>query len=190
MAVPLTRGAERVTIIRRLDHVALVVSDTRQALEYFSGSLGLQVAHTEDLETPRVRLTYLDVGNTFIQLVEPLDADSEVAHVLRSEGEGVHHLCFGVRDVAAAVEVLSDSVSPRLPLGQGRGRVSGFVGGPVRYGIRVECTEFSFEHDVEDRAGWLPDSVVAAGHYDTADAGLPGAAAGPPGMPLPRGDQG
>jgi methylmalonyl-CoA/ethylmalonyl-CoA epimerase len=147
-----------VTIIRRLDHVALVVSDTAQALEYFSGSLGLQVAHAEELESPRVRLTYLDVGNAFIQLVEPLDSDSDVAHVLRSEGEGVHHLCFGVRDVAGALEVLSDSVSRRLPLGQGRGRVSGFVGGPVRYGIRVECTEFSFEDDVELVPGWLPDS--------------------------------
>jgi methylmalonyl-CoA/ethylmalonyl-CoA epimerase len=146
-----------VTIIRRLDHVALVVSDTAQALEYFSGSLGLQVAHAEELESPRVRLTYLDVGNAFIQLVEPLDSESDPAHVLRSEGEGVHHLCFGVRNVADAVEVLSDGDGSSLPLGQGRGRVSGFVGGPVRYGIRVECTEFSFEDDVELVPGWLPD---------------------------------
>jgi methylmalonyl-CoA/ethylmalonyl-CoA epimerase len=147
-----------VTIIRRLDHVALVVADTARALEYFSGSLGLQVAHAEELQSPRVRLTYLDAGNAFIQLVEPLDSESDPAQVLRSAGEGVHHLCFGVRNVADAVEALSDGDSSRLPLGQGRGRVSGFVGGPVRYGIRVECTEFSFEDDVERVRGWLPDS--------------------------------
>jgi len=147
-----------VTIIRRLDHVALVVSDTARALEYFSGSLGLQVAHAEELESPRVRLTYLDVGNAYIQLVEPLDSESDPAQVLRSEGEGVHHLCFGVRNVADALEMLSDGHSSRLPLGQGRGRVSGFVGGPVRYGVRVECTEFSYEDDVERASGWLSDS--------------------------------
>jgi methylmalonyl-CoA/ethylmalonyl-CoA epimerase len=168
-----------VTVIRRLDHVALVVSDTRQALEYFSGSLGLQVAHTEELDSPRVRLTYLDVGNAFIQLVEPLDADSDVARVLRAEGEGVHHLCFGVRDVAAAIEVLGDAGSPPLPLGHGRGRVSGFVGGPLRHGIRVECTEFSFESDVARLEGWLPDSAAEAGAEGDGEARPPGIAAHP-----------
>jgi methylmalonyl-CoA/ethylmalonyl-CoA epimerase len=152
-----------VTIIRRLDHVALVVSDTSRALEYFSGNLGLRVVHAEELQSPRVRLTYLDVGNAFIQLVEPLDADSEVARVLLAEGEGVHHVCFGVRNVAAAIEALSDPHSSRPALGQGRGRVSGFVGGPLRHGLRVECTEFSYDSDVRGVDGWLPDPAPAAG---------------------------
>jgi methylmalonyl-CoA/ethylmalonyl-CoA epimerase len=171
-----------VTVIRRLDHVALVVSDTKQALEYFSGTLGLQVAHSEELESPRVRLTYLDVGNAFIQLVEPLDADSDVAHVLRSEGEGVHHLCFGVRDVPSAVEILSDPGTSRLPLGHGRGRVSGFVGGPMRHGIRVECTEFSFEGDVATLDGWLPDSTAEDAPIADPDRQPPRLSANPGGQ--------
>jgi methylmalonyl-CoA/ethylmalonyl-CoA epimerase len=147
-----------VTIIRRLDHVALVVSDTREALEYFSGNLGLRVAHEEELQSPRVRLTYLDVGNAFIQLVEPLDADSDVAQALRTGGQGVHHLCFGVRSVSDAIKTLSDPMNTPPPLGQGRGRVSGFVADGAPYGIRVECTEFSLAEDVQQLAGWLPDS--------------------------------
>jgi methylmalonyl-CoA/ethylmalonyl-CoA epimerase len=168
-----------VTVIRRLDHVAVVVSDTRQALEYFSGTLGLQVAHAEELESPRVRLTYLDAGNAFIQLVEPLDSDSDVAHVLQAAGEGVHHLCFGVRDVPSAIEVLSDPGSSRLPLGQGRGRVSGFVGGPMRHGIRVECTEFSFEGDVARLEGWLPDSTAEDAPIADVDERPPQLSPGP-----------
>jgi methylmalonyl-CoA/ethylmalonyl-CoA epimerase len=146
------------TVIRRLDHVALVVSDTREALEYFSGRLGLQVVHAEELASLRVRLTYLDAGNAFIQLVEPLDEHSDIAKVLHAEGEGVHHLCFGVRDVTEAVRTLSDPASTPPPLGQGRGRVSGFIGGPPRHGIRVECTEFSYAADVQQVDGWLPES--------------------------------
>jgi len=63
-----------VTPLRRLDHVAVVVRSTEDALRYYGDQLGLRVHSTEELDAPHVRLTYLDVGNAFLQLVEPLDA--------------------------------------------------------------------------------------------------------------------
>jgi methylmalonyl-CoA/ethylmalonyl-CoA epimerase len=142
-----------VTPIRRLDHVAVVVRDTEAALAHFSGRLGLHIVHQDELDSPPVRLTYLDVGNAFIQLVEPRDSDSEIARWLAANGEGLHHLCFGVDDVGAAVDELSDDGGPRT-LGHGRGRVSGFVGGS-HHGVVVECTEFRRREDVEGTAGWI-----------------------------------
>ena len=49
-----------------------------------------------------MRLTYLDAGNAFLQLVEPLDPASALATWLDEHGEGLHHICFGVDDVPAA----------------------------------------------------------------------------------------
>ena len=145
------------TPIRRLDHVAIVVRDTTAALAHFSGRLGLQVIHEEELSSPPVRLTYLDTGNAFLQLVEPLDDGSELAQWLDVHGEGLHHLCFGVDDVGAAVDALSDrSAGPRL-LGEGRGRRSGFVADGARHGVVIECTEFRREDDVDRTPGWLSD---------------------------------
>ena len=144
------------TPIRRLDHVAVVVRDTEAALEHFSGRLGLRVVHRDELDAPPVRLTYLDTGNAFIQLVEPLDPESELARWLGTHGEGLHHLCFGVDDVRAAVEELSDEAGPRT-LGQGRGRPSAFLGDGAPHGVVVECTEFRWRDDVDRTAGWLGD---------------------------------
>jgi methylmalonyl-CoA/ethylmalonyl-CoA epimerase len=142
-----------VTLLRRLDHVAVVVRNTEAALDYFSGTLGLRVASTEEIESPRVRLTYLDAGNVYLQLVEPLNGDSEVARWLDEHGEGLHHVCFGVDDVPSAVEALSGEAP--VSLGSGRGRVSAFVPSTDSHGVRVECTEFLPAEDVEQTPGYL-----------------------------------
>lgn len=143
------------TLVKRLDHVGIAVHDTAEALRYFAEHLGLRVHHSEEIPVPRVRLTYLDAGNAWVQLVEPLDQDSAIARHLRDVGEGVHHVCFGVDDVlsaAAAFGVDPDAGAPVL--GSGRGRRSAFVPGTV-HGVQFECTEFVRQEDVAQTAGCL-----------------------------------
>jgi catechol 2,3-dioxygenase-like lactoylglutathione lyase family enzyme len=136
-------------MIRRLDHVAVSVADTERAIEYFSGRLGLEVVASQVVEQPHVRLTYLDAGNAYIQLVEPLDGGATA--------EGLHHICFGVDEVESAAVALADPGSPAVALGGGRGRVSAFVPGARHHGVAIECTEFKLEEDVHGNTGWLDD---------------------------------
>lgn len=143
--------------VRTLDHVAIAVSDTQRALEHFSHRLGLAVVRSEVIASPHVRLTYLDAGNALIQLVEPLDDDSPVAVHIATHGEGLHHICFGVDDVTSAAAALSVAGVEEISLGEGRGRVSAFVPGPRPHSVAIECTEFHFEEDVDERSGWLHD---------------------------------
>lgn len=145
--------------IRRLDHVGIAVRDTGQALAYFRDHLGLAIVHSEEIPVPRVRLTYLDAGNAFIQLVEPLDESSDMARQLRDSGEGVHHVCFGVDDVLASAAALAVPQAPPPVAGGGRGRRSAFVPGPRQHGVQLECTEFRRGADVERTAGWLPPAA-------------------------------
>lgn len=144
------------TLLRRLDHVGIAVRDTATALRYFRDHLGLAVASSEEIPVPPVRLTYLDAGNAWIQLVEPLDDASSIAAHLRDHGEGVHHVCFGVDDVpAAAAALATDPDAPPPVIGSGRGRRSAFVQDRM-HGVQVECTGFDREADVDGTAGWLP----------------------------------
>ena len=141
--------------IRRLDHVAIAVRDTDAALRRLGAGLGLAVLASEEIERPHVRLTYLDCGNACIQLVEPLDDESPVAEFLAAHGEGLHHICFGVDEVAAGAAALSPDGSPPVAIGSGRGRPSAFVAGEPPSGVRVEVTEFDRVADVEESPGWL-----------------------------------
>jgi methylmalonyl-CoA/ethylmalonyl-CoA epimerase len=145
-----------VTLLRRLDHVAILVRSTDAALRYYQGELGLPVHSSEEIDSPHVRLTYLDAGNAFVQLVEPLDPASALGTWLDEQGEGLHHICFGVDDVPAAAAALSDGVPPTL--GSGRGRASAFVTTSDSHGVRIECTQFVRDEDVDRVAGWLPPS--------------------------------
>ncbi|TML88991.1 MAG: VOC family protein [Actinobacteria bacterium] len=153
-----TRGvggdSGRVTLLRRLDHVAVVVRDTESALAFYSGKLGLSVASSEEVASPHVKLTYLDAGNAYLQLVEPLDDQSPLARWLDEHGEGLHHICFGVDDVEEAVASLSDP-GTEVVLGSGRGRASAFVTSDAANGVVVELTGFDAETDVDAAPGYL-----------------------------------
>lgn len=140
--------------LRRLDHVGILVRSTELALRYFSQRLGLEVVDSEEIPTPHVRLTYLDTGNSWLQLVEPLSSDSHVAQALEADGEGFHHLCFAVDDVLGTAERLSGRDAGPPPIGSGLGRLSAFVPGPPEFGIRIECTEFRMR-EVNASPGWL-----------------------------------
>ena len=142
------------TVLRRIDHVAVVVRSTADSLEYFSGRLGLRVHSSEVIALPPARLTYLDAGNAFLQLVEPLDQDSELARWLDEHGEGLHHVCFGVDEVAAAISDLSEDPQS-VAFGTGRGRISAFLKPAQSHGVRIECTEFRPVDDVELTPGWI-----------------------------------
>jgi methylmalonyl-CoA epimerase len=151
-----------VSPIRRLDHVAIAVRDTERALETFRDVFGLEVVHQEKLTSPPVRLTYLDCGNAFLQLVEPLAPDSPLGQLIEEQGEGFNHVCFAVDDVLAdAASLAAVTGEDGVVRGEGRGRMSAFVPGPARHGVSFECTEFRPED--AGRGGTLaPGEVPAA----------------------------
>jgi methylmalonyl-CoA/ethylmalonyl-CoA epimerase len=142
-------------MIRRLDHVAVAVADTERALRYFRDRLRLAVAAVDEpLEVP-VRLTYLDLGNAWLQLVEPLDPHHSLASWLAEHGEGVHHICFGVDDVVSELARIGAQNLPVPQLGSGRGRPAGFAAGDPPHGVRIECTVFDRAADVDQTRGML-----------------------------------
>ena len=89
-------------VFRSLDHFAIVVPDTEEALLTWRDLLGLKVTHTEDVNDGTVRLTLLDLGNTQLQLVQPLTEDHPLQTWLKENGPGLHHFCLAVDDVAEA----------------------------------------------------------------------------------------
>jgi methylmalonyl-CoA/ethylmalonyl-CoA epimerase len=134
-------------VIRRLDHVAVAVKDTEAALAYFRDRLGLRVAAVDEPPELPVRLTYLDLGNTWLQLVEPLDPAHPLAAWLEANGDGLHHICFGVDDVECELLRLGPPGVPVPPLASGRGRPAGFPAGEPQHGVRIECTVFDPAND-------------------------------------------
>ena len=84
----------------RIHHVAIVVRSLDGALPMYRDLLGLPLETIMDIPTDRVRIAFLGVGESKVELVEPPDETTGVARVLASKGEGFHHVCFEVENLA------------------------------------------------------------------------------------------
>ena len=94
------RVPERIRRLGRIHHVAVIVAAMEPALRFWRDSLGLELEVFEDMADDRVRIAFLPVGESKIELVEPMDATTGAARFLAKSGEGVHHVCFEVDNLA------------------------------------------------------------------------------------------
>ena len=83
----------------RIHHVAIVVKSLEGALPLYRDLLGLPLETIMDIESDHVRIAFLGVGESRVELVEPTDDTSGVARFLANKGEGFHHVCFEVSNL-------------------------------------------------------------------------------------------
>ncbi|MEO7706664.1 MAG: VOC family protein [Thermoflexales bacterium] len=125
-----------------LDHIAIAVPDTEEALKLWRDQFGFRVLLSEEVNGGTVRLTHLDLGNTHLQLVEPLTPDHPIKAWLAANGPGLHHICFKVDDVGQAmseVQALGLGTAPRPHQGT-HGKRAVFMDMAGTGGVRVELT--------------------------------------------------
>ena len=84
----------------RIHHVAVVVRELEPALRFWRDTLGLGLESVADIASDGVRIAFLPVGQSKVELVEPTDETTGVARYLEKHGEGVHHVCFEVENLA------------------------------------------------------------------------------------------
>lgn len=130
-------------MFRGLDHLAIVVPDTEEALTLWRDRLGLTVLYSEVVNQGAFRLTHLDLGNTQLQLVQPLQEGHPLHEWLRQNGPGLHHFCLKVDDVTEAFGALPDyGLAPgeAAPHQGTQGKRALWVDPATTNGVRVELT--------------------------------------------------
>jgi methylmalonyl-CoA epimerase len=93
--------------VGRVHHVAVVVREMNAALRFYRDTLGLAPGPVVPIPPDRVNIAFLPVGEVKIELVEPTDETTGVARFLATRGEGFHHVCFEVADIAATLNRLA-----------------------------------------------------------------------------------
>jgi methylmalonyl-CoA/ethylmalonyl-CoA epimerase len=128
----------------RLDHVGIAVTDLAAARALYEQVMGLRVTHEEVIQDQGVHELLLRAGDAYVQLVAPLGPDTPVGRFLARRGEGVHHVGYGVPDVAAAVADLRtqgfEVIDPAPRIGSG-GTTIAFLHPKSMQGVLVELVE-------------------------------------------------
>ena len=118
-------------MLGRLNHVALAVPDMAAAVATYRGSLGAKISEPQALPEHGVTVVFIDVGNTKIELLEPLGEGSPIATFLdKNPSGGMHHVCYEVDDIIAARDSLK--ASGARVLGNGDPKI-GAHGKPVLF---------------------------------------------------------
>jgi methylmalonyl-CoA/ethylmalonyl-CoA epimerase len=98
--IPSPKPPETIGRVGRVHHVALIVRSLDDALGLWRDALHLELETVMDIPDDRVRIAFLGVGESKIELVEPTDDSTGVARFLENKGEGFHHVCFEVANLA------------------------------------------------------------------------------------------
>jgi len=130
-------------MFKEIDHIAIVVKDTEEALGFYRDQMGLEVVGAETFSKEGVRLTHLDMGNVVLQLVQPLRKDHPLTDHLACRGEGLHHLCWKTGEITTAMASLKNyglEASPNEPHPGASGNMAAFINPSGTRGVLWEIT--------------------------------------------------
>jgi methylmalonyl-CoA/ethylmalonyl-CoA epimerase len=91
-----------------LDHIGITVNKIEDVLPIYEQFLGLKLEKMETSEQQKIKAALLTVGETKIELIEPLDKESPVSRFLEKRGQGIHHIAFKVDNIEKTLEQLKD----------------------------------------------------------------------------------
>jgi methylmalonyl-CoA epimerase len=97
-------GGEEEAMIRKIDHVGIVVRDLDKAVKTYKDLYGLSPIKIETLEDVKARIAFIPVGEVLIELLEPTAPGSgRIGRFLEENGEGFHHIALRVEDIDLAM---------------------------------------------------------------------------------------
>lgn len=90
--------------VMKVDHIGIAVKNLDETLKFYTDILGLTLQGTEVVEAQKVRVAFLPVGDTEIELLESTSEDGPIAKFIEKNGEGVQHIAFKVDNLEEAIE--------------------------------------------------------------------------------------
>lgn len=134
--------------IKRIAHLGVAVKDLNEALSLFTEGLPLDLTHTEDYQG--MRIGFIPVGDSSIELLEDVSGSSAIKNFLEKKGEGIHHIAFEVDDIHEAVKELKEKgvrLIDETPRPGAHGMTIAFLHPKGTHGILMElCQPTEGEH--------------------------------------------
>lgn len=131
-------------MVKKVDHIGVAVSNLEESIKFYEEVLGLKCQGTEVVEEQKVRVAFLPIGDTEIELLEATEPDSPIAKFIEKKGQGVQHIAFRVDDIEKALEEMRNlgikliDENPRY--GAGGARIA-FLHPKSTNGLLVELCE-------------------------------------------------
>ncbi len=117
-------------MVKRVDHIGIVVKDLEKAVEVYSKGFGLRPIEQRELKDVPLKAAVFRMGETMVELLEYGKPDQEPAKTLRGDQEGLNHVCYEVEELNESTKRLQEAgfqLVPGFPRTGVRGRIAFFI---------------------------------------------------------------
>ena len=132
--------------IKRIDHIAILVSDMDGPLSFWRDALGLELTGLQDMPAELAEIAFLPTGGSEVELVRPTSDDSGLARYLEKRGPGMHHICLEVDDLEGMLAQLKEHgvtlINEEPKTGAG-GKKYAFIHPKSAFGVMVELYQLT-----------------------------------------------
>ncbi len=130
--------------ITKVDHIGIAVNNMDEALAFYRDTLGITSTGTEIIEEQKVKVAFLPLGDTELELLESTAPDGAVAKFIEKRGEGIQHIALRVDNIEEALAELKDKdfklIDQQPRYGAGNARIA-FLHPKATGGILLELSE-------------------------------------------------
>jgi len=131
-------------MIEKIDHIGIAVRSIEKTSELFSNILGLKVAGEEIVEEQKVKVAFLPLGDSELELLESTSPEGPIARFIEKKGEGIQHIAFRVDNIEKALEKLKKEgvrlIDEKPRYGAGGAKIA-FLHPKSTNGILIELSE-------------------------------------------------
>ncbi len=127
-----------------IEHIGIAVKSLDEAIPFYEKVFGLECYAVEEVAEQKVKTAFFKVGQTKIELLESTDPQGPVGKFIEKKGEGVHHIAFAVKDLAAKLTAAQEAgvqVIDKTPRKGAEGLHIGFLHPKSTFGVLTELCE-------------------------------------------------
>jgi methylmalonyl-CoA/ethylmalonyl-CoA epimerase len=131
-------------MVSKIDHIGIAVKNLEESLHFYQETLGLDLAGTEVVEDQHVKVAFLPIGDTEIELLESTDQEGPIARYIEKRGQGVQHLAVRVENIEDAIREMKEKgirMIDQVPRYGAGGAKIAFCHPKSTGGVLVELTE-------------------------------------------------
>ncbi|MDE5412197.1 MAG: methylmalonyl-CoA epimerase [Bacillaceae bacterium] len=93
---------------KKIDHIGIAVQSIENALPFYTEQLNLELLAIEEVASQGVKVAFLKIGESKIELLEPLHDESPIAKFIAKKGEGIHHIALGVEGIQDRINEIKE----------------------------------------------------------------------------------
>jgi len=135
-------------MLKKIEHIGVAVQNIEKSIPLFRDILGIPLEKVYESDAIKTKIAFFPLGDSTIELIEAMDPSSPVAKFIQKRGEGIHHICFGVENVEAALrhfEAQGIELLNRTPRRTENGDLIAFLNPKSTNGVLIELVEIEAE---------------------------------------------